>query len=75
MQFHVEYPFLSCRKKKKKKEKNVSINFPLTKKNYLERILDMKKGKKKKYICTFKLQDTVTKELKINVSENNAYCL
>lgn len=55
MQFHVKYPFLSCRKKKKK-EKNVPINFPLTKKNDLERILDMKKEKKKN-VCTFKLRD------------------
>lgn len=55
MQFHVKYPFLSCRKKKKK-GKNVPINFPLTKKNDLERILDMKKEKKKN-VCTFKLRD------------------
>lgn len=31
--------------------------------------------KKKKEKNTFNLQDTVTKELKINVSENKVYCL
>lgn len=33
----------------------------------------MEKKKKEKNI--FNLQDTVTKELKINVSENKVYCL
>lgn len=36
-------------------------------------MLDMEKKKKERN--TFKLQDTVTKELKINVGENNMYCL
>lgn len=69
MQFHAKHTPVLLRKR----EKKLSINFPLTKKNYLERILDMEKKKKERN--TFELQDTVTKEWKINVGENNMYCL